>query len=273
MIKYNILFRACDKVEISHRRKRPFGLNKKEVIKVSFYSMYKSLQGYDYSFTVIGDDLSEDMLKFFESFEDIKVINDKLGSGAASLQKQLELAKDIKDDEWIYLCEDDYLHIEYSFKYIDEFIKNKEQILKTSKEKKNYMNFLIGDLSKKPLIIHSPDYPDRYKPAWKRLSFVFLSKYCHWRSISNTTHTILLQSSTLKKYRTEFDQSAIGPSDAKLSKKVYGRIWFFKRALCVSPILGLSTHMTEHVMTPLVDWENICYNNIEKLKEKGLWID
>lgn len=34
MIKYNILFRACDKVEKSHKRRRPFGMNKKEVVKV-----------------------------------------------------------------------------------------------------------------------------------------------------------------------------------------------------------------------------------------------
>ena len=53
-IKYQILFRACDKIESVHKDKRPFGLNKLETIKVSFYSLYHSLQDFPYQFTVSG---------------------------------------------------------------------------------------------------------------------------------------------------------------------------------------------------------------------------
>jgi hypothetical protein len=38
-IKYNIFFRACDKVESVHKDKRPFGLNKLETIKVSWLEL------------------------------------------------------------------------------------------------------------------------------------------------------------------------------------------------------------------------------------------
>ena len=105
------------------------------------------------------------------------------------------------DDEWVYMCEDDYLHSpQFSFQYISEFIENKERYLKTSPKNKNYMNRIIGDLSiRSTNYPYTPDYPDRYMPPWKRLSFIFLSKYCHWRQITNTTHTILLKSSTIKK--------------------------------------------------------------------------
>ena len=133
------------------------------------------------------------------------------------------------------------------------------------------MNRIIGDLSRTPLIIHTPDYPDRYDPPWKRLSFIFLSKYCHWRQISNTTHTFLLQSSTVKQFEQHIKASAVGPSDSKLSGKVYGRILFKNKALCVSPIKGVSTHMTEGVMTPLVDWQSICQDNITVMKQQGIW--
>ncbi len=64
-VKYAVLFRACDKVEFSHKSKRPFGMNKIEVIKVSFYSLYRSLKGYQCQFTIIGDDLSTELLDFF----------------------------------------------------------------------------------------------------------------------------------------------------------------------------------------------------------------
>ena len=117
-------------------------------------------------------------------------------------------------------------------------IENKEQYIKTSGKMKNYLNRIIGDLSNTPLIIHTPDYPDRYKPYWKRFSFIFLSKYCHWRQVSNSTHTFLLESKTIKKFEKYIKDSSVGPSDSKLSEKLYGRIFFNNKALCISPIRG-----------------------------------
>ena len=270
MIKFNILFRACEK-ERRDKTNRPYGLNKTQIIKVSFYSIYQAIQGMSYKFVVVGDDLSQGLLNFFSLFDDIIIDNDNLGSASKSLQKQIDLALEVSDEEWVYMCEDDYLHTPYSFQYISEFLENKEQYIKTSGGKKNYMNRLIGDLSSLPIVIHTPDYPDRYKPNWKRLSFIFLSKYCHWRQITNTTHTILLQSSTIKKFEKHIKASSIGPSDSILSKKIYGRIFLKNKALCVSPIKGLSSHMHEGVMTPLVDWKEICQDNIHQLKQKNLW--
>lgn len=273
MIQYNILFRACDKVESVHKARRPFNLNKNQVIKISFYSIYESLQGHNYKFTIIGDDLSKDLQDFFSNFKDVVVLNEQLGNASKSLQRQIELAEVIPDKEWVYMLEDDYLHTPDSFKIIDEFIINKNKILETSRKKKNYMNFLVGNLAKKSLIIHTPDYPDRYFPQWKRHSYIFLSEYCHWRQISNTTHTFLLEASSIKRFNKEIKASAVGPSDSKLSEKVYGRIFLKNRALCVSPIKGLSTHMTEGVMTPFVDWEKISHMQIDKLKSLGYWSD
>ena len=270
-IKYQVLFRACDKVESVHNSNRLFGLNKLETIKVSFYSIYKGLQDNNYQFTIIGDDLSKELLEFFGSFKDLKIINDNYRSAAKSLQKQIDLSLKILDDEWVYMCEDDYLHAPYAFKYISEFIINKNQYVETSDKKKNYMNKIIGDLKDVPLIIHSPDYPDRYEPPWKRQSFIFLSKYCHWRQISNTTHTFLLQSKTIKRFEKQIKASAVRPSDSVLSEKVYGRLFFKNKALCLSPIHGLSTHMTKGVMTPLVNWEEICLNYIDEMKKEGIW--
>ena len=222
------------------------------------------MQGFSCKFIIIGDDLSQDLLDFFQNFDNLEVKNSSLGSAAKSLQRQIDIALNIPDNEWIYLCEDDYLHTLNSFKYISELLENREQYIKTSSKKRNYMNRFIGDLSKFPLIIHTPDYPDRYLPPWRRLSFVFLSKYCHWRQITNTTHTVLLMSSTLKKFEKFFKLSAIGPSDAKLSEKLYGRIFFRNKAICISPIRGLSTHMTEGVMSPLIDWQSLCNQYINE---------
>ena len=270
-IQYKVLFRACDKIESVHKATRPFGLSKLQTIKVSFYSIYKASQGFNCNFKIIGDDLSKDLLDFFQGFDNVEVENSLFGSAAKSLQRQIDIGMGVSDDEWIYLCEDDYLHSPDVIKYISEFIENKEIYLKTSSKKKNYINKIVGDLSKLPLIIHPPDYPDRYMPQWKRLSYIFLSKYCHWRQISNTTHTLLLHSSTIKLFENQIKASAIGPSDSVLSKKVYGRFSFRNKAICISPIKGLSTHMTEGVMTPLVNWELLCSKYIDELKKKNVW--
>lgn len=270
-VKYNILFRACDKVESVHNARRTFGLNKMQTIKVCFYSMYQALKDHQFQFKIIGDDLSTELLDFFDKFDNVIVDNVLLGSAAKSLQKQIDIALSIPDEEWVYMCEDDYLHSPKAFNYIAEFISNKEKYLKTSHKRKNYINRIIGDLANIPLIIHTPDYPDRYEPPWKRLSYIFISKYCHWRQITNTTHTFLLQSRTIKRFEKQIKLSSIGPSDSKLSEKVYGRIFFRNKAICISPIKGLSSHMTEGVMSPLVDWELICNECIEGMKKEALW--
>ena len=54
------------------------------------------------------------------SFKDVIVDNKKLGSAAKSLQKQIDLALKIQNNEWVYMCEDDYLHTPYAFKYLSE---------------------------------------------------------------------------------------------------------------------------------------------------------
>lgn len=270
-IKYQILFRACDKVESVHNVARPFGLSKLQTIKLCFYSLYQSLKSNECKFTIIGDQLSNELVDFFKSFNHVIVHNEVLGSATKSLKKQIEIALKIPDDEWIYMCEDDYLHTSYAFEYLSEFIENKEIYLETSGKKKNYVNRIIGDLKDIPLIIHPADYPDRYEPPWKRFSYIFLSKYSHWRQISNTTHTFLLQSKTLKQFEKNIKLSSLGPSDSELSRKVYGRIFFVNKALCVSPIKGLSTHMTEGVMTPLVDWNLVYEESIKQMKIMGIW--
>ena len=79
-IQYNILFRACDKIESVHKAKRPFGLNKTQTIKVSFYSIYKAFQEFNCNFKIVGDDLSKDLLDFFKKFDKFRRPNTYLSN-------------------------------------------------------------------------------------------------------------------------------------------------------------------------------------------------
>jgi hypothetical protein len=123
---------------------------------------------------------------------------------------------------------------------------------------------ITGDLARRPLVIHPPDYPDRYLAAQRRSSLLFLAGRRHWRQISNTTFTVLAEAKTYRRFRAAFDRAAHGADDALLSATVYGDQDFASRALCLSPIPGVATHMHAGVMTPLVDWEPVFRHHLRR---------
>ncbi|MDP4221308.1 MAG: hypothetical protein Q8896_12805, partial [Bacteroidota bacterium] len=155
-----------------------------------------------------------------------------------------------------YFVEDDYLHTPEAFKWIDDFITNRSGYMST-KRLARQLRFIKLRIDDKPLIIHTPDYPDRYLPKYLRFSLIFISKYCHWRQITNTTFTFMMQGKTVQRYKEILLRSSIGADDGFLSRRLFAGLRLGKKALCVSPIPGVSTHMHEEVMTPFVNWEKI----------------
>jgi hypothetical protein len=247
---------------------RPFTKDKQTIIEVSFHSLLQSLMGYDYSVQVIGDELSERSLKFFNSYPHVTVKNLRLGHAKESIIAALNQALQFDDDDWVYTCEDDYLHTPHFMKYLSEFIENKDRYLALKSRKGNRTRRFTGNLTTKPLFIYPADYPDRYQPRDIYFSLLFLSKHCHWRQITNTTHSFVAQTKTLKKFEKQIRESGLQYSDGYLSRKVYGKNWLLGKALCVSPIPGLTTHLTEGVMSPFVDWESCFNSNLEQIKAR-----
>lgn len=259
MIKptYYIIFRTCDVVHSLHNAPRPFNLDKRTLIKVCFMSLYTSVASYNHKIVILGDRLSEEMLKFFKQFP-VTILNEELGNDK-SIRRSIELATTQDDDVWVYMCEDDYLHHPDAFLWMTDLIENRRQYV--SQRPKFRLRRGANRLSNKPLFIHPPDYPDRYLRKYMSYSLIFAGKYCHWRQVTSTTFTILATAGTFKKYLRIFIASSRGARDQYLSKKIFGGRWFGRKSLCLSPIPGVATHMHEEVMTPLVDWEGI-YKNI-----------
>lgn len=255
---FRVIFRTCDKVHSLHNAPRPIGLDKRATIKLCFASLVRSLEGFDHTIHVVADDISEDLREFFKRF-DVTLTEGTFGNDE-SIRVSLRLAMSYDVDDWAYLCEDDYLHAPEAFRWIDDLIRNRKDILFT-KSRRGLRRFIPGDhrrsLHTMPLIIHPPDYPDRYKPRERQRSYIFLSQYCHWRQISNTTFSFLAEVKTLRQFRGALEHSATGANDGYLSRMVFARDRFAGRALCLSPIPGVATHMHEEAMTPLVDWNRI----------------
>lgn len=251
--RYHIIFRTCDIVHSVHNTARPFDLDKRTLIKICFLSLVRSLEGSAHRITVLGDRLSDEMLAFFRGF-DVTLLNETLGNDK-SILRSIELALGSEPEEWVYLCEDDYLHVPQGFQIISDLIVHRTEYLQMRKPlrlKRGSQRF-----QNVPIVIHPADYPDRYQRHGLRFSLIFLGRYCHWRQISNTTFTILAKASTFRRFRSVFEKSASGARDGYLSKKLYGARLFRGKALCLSPIPGLATHMHAETMTPLVDWKQL----------------
>jgi hypothetical protein len=251
---HHIIFRTCDIVQSLHHAPRPFGLDKRSLIKICFKSLYNAVKDHPHRITILGDRLSAEMQDFFRQYP-VTLLNEELGNDK-SIRRQIEIALDAPEDEWIYFVEDDYLHQPQTFLWIDDLIINREKYMSTKRLARQF-RFIRVRLDNKPLIIHTPDYPDRYKPKYLRFSLVFLSKYCHWRQVTNTTFTFMMQGKTVRKYKDILLRSSIGADDGYLSRKLFAGLRMNGKALCLSPIPGVSTHMHDEVMTPLVDWEKI----------------
>ena len=255
---YRVIFRTCDTVHSVHGAKRPFGLDKRETIELCFRSLVRSLEGFEHSIHVIADNISEELRQFFQAYH-VTMTEGTLGNDE-SIRMSLRLAFGYADTDWVYFCEDDYLHTPEAFLWIDELIAHRETILET-KSRRSLKRMMPVDyrrgLQTMPLIIHPPDYPDRYKPRERDPSFLFVSQYCHWRQIANTTFTFMAEVSTLKQFRKILEHSATGADDGYLSKNLFARYRYSGRALCLSPVPGVTTHMHEEVMSPIVDWKKI----------------
>jgi glycosyltransferase involved in cell wall biosynthesis len=255
---YRIIFRTCDRVHSLHNTPRPFGLDKRGTIELCFRSLVQALEGYPHTIHIIADQISDELRQFFLRYP-VTFTEGTFGNDE-SIRKSIRQALTYDANDWVYICEDDYLHTPKAFLWIDDLIENRDKILLT-KPVSNLKRWRLADfqgrLGKHPLVIHTPDYIDRYNPREREQSYLFLSQYCHWRQITNTTFTFMTEVSTLKRFEKILMKSATGADDGFLSSALYARDHFFGRALCISPIPGVATHMHEGIMTRLVDWKRV----------------
>ena len=240
-IKYQILYRACDKIESVHKDKRPFGLNKLETIKVAFYSLYQSLQGFSYQFIIIGDDLSKELQDFFEQFDDVIVDNCKLGSAAKSLQKQIDIALKVPDNVWVYMSEDDYLHSE---NMMEEMIISYER---------------IATQFNRDIFMCPTDYPYLYMNNEK--TNILIGNKRHWRTVSKSLCTFMTTKPLLDKYWNNFYSTCLDRNDPfeKYLNEIY------KKEFCISPLKSLSLHLTNvnssYGLSPFIDYKKLWEEN------------
>jgi hypothetical protein len=263
-IKFNIIFRTCDKVNAVHGSPRPYGLDKLALIKLCFKSLIISLKNTNYSIYVVADDISIELKNFLLQYN-IQLIEGVYGNDN-SIRETFKIASTLPEDEYIYFCEDDYLHTPDCFEKISALIKNYQHIvpgrinlnLTFGTIKRQLQLFGFNRFFSKPdLLIFPCDYPDRYYSKQISKSFIYIIEKSYWRQVNDVTFTFLIQSKTFKKHQKTFNKSAHKANDRFLSRKLIGKQFFFNKTFCLSPMPSLSNHMHTETMSPVVNWEQV----------------
>lgn len=269
-IKINIIFRTCDKVNSVHGSPRPFDLDKLTLIKICFLSLINGLEGQTFSIYVVADDISSELTDFFKAFP-VTIVHGIYGNDN-SLRECFKIAESLPENEYVYFCEDDYLHTQDCFSNIVTLINEYEGMypadvkFKQLLRKRELLLFRFKRYFKKPEFLIFPcDYPDRYEPIYMERSFIFKTKTLHWRQIRDVTFTFLVKTNTFKKHKKTFNKSAHKANDRYLSRKLLGNKIFITKILGLSPMPSLSCHMHTETMSGVVNWEQLVQGLLKKV--------
>lgn len=228
----HIYFRACEKQQTISNVVRFNNISKTEIIKRCWKSIQASITNQD-TIIIIHDDVSSMTLQWLLdtcNTSNIRFIEVPEHSWDYHLHtvKLLEvLAEQVVDypDELHYIVEDDYLHTENAIRVLEDTLKF-------------WNHFAV-----------SYDYPDRYtmnpQPA-----MIMLGHDRHWRTVESSTMTVLAKGSTWSRV-LEVLKTAGPTSNDHIFLNIY------KQEPCISPLPGVSSHMTDYHLTPLVDWSAI----------------
>lgn len=267
----HILYRCHDRTaSVNGLPRPPFVKDKAELIRVAFQSLFDSSRGFPVDFHVLGDDLTPDLLDFFRRFP-VTLDNRTPMGNDRSILETVHLAAGFPDEDWVYFCEDDYLHQPEFFQQINELIEGRDHFL--AFHPKSFFTRLLAfslfrpRLSQRPLYLFPQDYPDWYQPERLTTSLLFRAPGRVWRQCPSSTFTFLTQSRWVKRYRKVFLRSSRGANDGYLSKVLYADVVFAGRGLCLSPIPSLAAHCHVGTLPRDGDWAGLYERVLKSLRE------
>lgn len=191
--------------------------------------------------TVIGDTLNEETKQAVEELK-LRVIHVSNGSGSGTFRDALNLAlEENKESDFVYLLEDDFLHLEGS------------------------RDILLEGLNKFNAYVTLYDHPDKYidkqyggNPFIEgggEVTRVVTTQSIHWKITNSTVMSFAASIKRLKEDKDLLLKHATG--------KITNSFGFFlelantKSIPAISCIPGKSTHCESAWLTPFVDWEKL----------------
>ena len=159
------------------------------------------------------------------------------GQGA-SLYQQFALARN--DDALYYFCEDDYLHEKRAIYEMWAFYRQ------------------VFQSTRRHLVIHPQEHECLYNGNSFYPSYLVLSPFRHWRSVSDATHILFTHAHVVRDYWRFFENTKYVGDRRKRrlgsERRTTNRL--FQHLPCFVPIPALAGHMqSPHVLPPFFDWE------------------
>jgi len=197
---------------------------------------YQSVKNANIDLVILLDGTKEN--HHFQFDDNDKVIEYIGGSDAASFKFCLDTIKDsnLKDDDIVYIIEDDYMHQ-----------PNWEVILKEA-----FDNFNVD-------YVTLYDHPDKYfLPMYEGLqSKILHTTSCHWRTTPSTCNTYAGKWSTFKRH-WDIHMKYCSPEHTHdgYDHTKFIDLWNQGSNL-ISSIPGYSTHCEMNFLSPLIDWSKI----------------
>lgn len=197
--------------------------------------------------TIIADNVSDPELRGrladLTATEFVEVEHTSLGNAGSFLHAVTRACRECQDEEAVYLCEDDYLHLPDATKYLVEGLTLADYVTLYDCPDK-YVNHCDGGPN--PLIEHGGE-----------VTVIRRTESTHWKYTNSTTATFAALAKTLRKDRpvwTYFCANGICPLDFLAFRHLAGHSPQRNVAVCLP---GRSTHCEAPLITPYVDWDAV----------------
>jgi hypothetical protein len=227
-VKIDIIYRCCGKEVYPDQKRssRPSWFDKLKCYK-SVWDMTDKDPS-TFSMHVIYDGYRTALLDYIEGMRVSDCAIYKVNKGGyESINDQYDLADKLTGD-WIYFCEDDYLHAPDAARVMLEGANRFE-------------------------LLSLYDHLDRYTRTDDRTTgreTMALTSSCHWRTAESTCHTWAVRRDTWSVIRGFAIKH--GANDRSFFYdliEIGVRLW--------TPILARSTHCVKGYMSPLADWQSV----------------
>ena len=248
----HIIYRISDKGNVKSKIS-----NKKECLLNTIKEFGKD------NLYILADNCSDETLNWLYS---LNLIIEETSNGNSGTIKYIfnELINKYNDNDYLYLLEDDYLHLSNSKKILLEGLEIADYVTLYDHPDMYHINgdnpFMINDLVK---------------------SYIFLTDSSHWRSVISTTMTFAAKVKTLKEDKNIFIEYCDNkiPLDflifISLTKqedidkiKLFSKLGLTKLVYCmlnnlcsertprllISPLPALATHTDINYLALLINW-------------------
>lgn len=223
-----IYFRVCEKQQTISNVIRYDNISKTDMLKKCWLSIQQSVIERD-KIVIIHDSVSDDTLQYLTDtcntsqlqLVEVPEHTWDYHQHTVTLIDTLEELSNKYPDELHYIVEDDYLHLPDAISILEANLSN-------------WQHFAV-----------SYDYPDRYINS--EATRVVLGSDRHWKLIPSSTMTVIAKGSTWLDHIEALKQAAPTSND-----QVFTEI--YKTIPCINPMPGLSSHMTQYHMTPIINW-------------------